>query len=133
MIRRTPRSTRTDTLFPTRRSSDLPAPSRFWSNSVSMPCNASPKFLIVASPLSKNDALRISPRLEPSVSSVAHDTIDTSSLSSEEHTSELQSLMRISYSVVYLKKKINQTKLAFHPTPTNNTSPKYMPQLFNNK
>src|SRR3546814_5264017 len=35
--------------------------------------------------------------------------IQTSFLRSEEHTSELQSLMRISYAVFCLKKKINTT------------------------
>src|SRR3546814_9793070 len=33
---------------------------------------------------------------------------------SEEHTSELQSLMRISYAVFCLKKKINNTQLTQH-------------------
>src|SRR3546814_1145878 len=33
---------------------------------------------------------------------------------SEEHTSELQSLMRISYAVFCLKKKKNHTRLQFH-------------------
>src|SRR3546814_6852672 len=37
---------------------------------------------------------------------------------SEEHTSELQSLMRISYAVFCLKKK-NNTKLDLNPTYTN--------------
>src|SRR3546814_3800677 len=42
---------------------------------------------------------------------------------SEEHTSELQSLMRISYAVFCLKKKKKHTKLV-HST-TNNTSTTY--------
>src|SRR3546814_2401413 len=37
----------------------------------------------------------------------------TSRIRSEEHTSELQSLMRISYAVFCLKKKIEQTKLYY--------------------
>src|SRR3546814_6416624 len=36
--------------------------------------------------------------------------IATASSRSEEHTSELQSLMRISYAVFFLKKKINKQK-----------------------
>src|SRR3546814_10492119 len=36
--------------------------------------------------------------------------IDTGALRSEEHTSELQSLMRISYAVFCLKKKKNRKK-----------------------
>src|SRR3546814_3407379 len=35
---------------------------------------------------------------------------------SEEHTSELQSLMRISYAVFCLKKKINKVNLTHHQT-----------------
>src|SRR3546814_1374053 len=38
---------------------------------------------------------------------------------SEEHTSELQSLMRISYAVFCLKKKTDQI---YNKNPTNNTS-----------
>src|SRR3546814_2716005 len=37
------------------------------------------------------------------------DTFDTFMERSEEHTSELQSLMRISYAVFWLKKKNNET------------------------
>src|SRR3546814_9277783 len=44
---------------------------------------------------------------------------------SEEHTSELQSLMRISYAVFCLKKKKNQThkenRVSIHQTAHNNT------------
>src|SRR3546814_4658624 len=39
---------------------------------------------------------------------------------SEEHTSELQSLMRISYAVFCLKKKNNTTKLDIYKNGTNN-------------
>src|SRR3546814_13102498 len=68
MIRRPPRSTRTDTSFPTRRSSDLHHPHG--------DCTRAADF--------GGDGER-----------------------SEEHTSELQSLMRISYAVFCLKKKTN--------------------------
>src|SRR3546814_10328093 len=37
---------------------------------------------------------------------------------SEEHTSELQSLMRISYAVLCLKKKKNETQLKTHSSHT---------------
>src|SRR3546814_5615647 len=40
---------------------------------------------------------------------------------SEEHTSELQSLMRISYDVLCLKKKINHTNTIRHPHLNKNT------------
>src|SRR3546814_7820057 len=40
---------------------------------------------------------------------------------SEEHTSELQSLMRISYAVFCLKKKKNAQQHTIHTTDTNRT------------
>src|SRR3546814_9417705 len=42
----------------------------------------------------------------------------TADIRSEEHTSELQSLMRISYAVFCLKKKINTAKRRQITTPT---------------
>src|SRR3546814_14442966 len=80
MIRRPPRSTRTDTLFPYTtlfRSEDRPRPA----------------------PSRRGHGDRV-PRREG-----AH----RQARRSEEHTSELQSLMRISYAVFCLKKK-NKTK-----------------------
>src|SRR3546814_13974669 len=75
MIRRPPRSTRTDTLFPYttlfRSTTDHVRLSAERDNSTGIP-------------------YRVDPR-------------------SEEHTSELQSLMRISYAVFCLKKKNNNT------------------------
>src|SRR3546814_19083743 len=88
MIRRPPRSTRTDTLFPYTtlfrscaliQNNSLPASS--------MPSNTMPGYSIpVAGPAMLIAAGR-----------------------SEEHTSELQSLMRISYAVFCLKKKKQNT------------------------
>src|SRR3546814_10241130 len=72
MIRRPPRSTRTDTLFPTRRSSDLNLDA----------------ILAVGYRVRSPRGVQFRRR-------------------SEEHTSELQSLMRISYAVFCLKKKTN--------------------------
>src|SRR3546814_4545582 len=103
MIRRPPRSTRTDTLFP--------YTTRFRSDSVALRQPA-PDTLVMT--LGKAGA-RVSTR----VYTVAKDlnsmteTIVWSSdklqkletTRSEEHTSELQSLMRISYAVFCLKKK----------------------------
>src|SRR3546814_10703670 len=43
--------------------------------------------------------------------------------SSEEHTSELQSLMRISYAVFCLKKKIKHQHAATHIIKANNSTP----------
>src|SRR3546814_16450789 len=80
MIRLPPRSTRTDTLFPTRRSSDLLAP----------PSLPAPR------PVAAGPA-RERRRAGPAGACGGE--------RSEEHTSELQSLMRISYAVFCLKKK----------------------------
>src|SRR3546814_14801221 len=84
MIRRPPRSTRTDTLFPYttlfRSCIDSPAPCRD----------------VVIEPLAH---VRIVPAFRCG--------------RSEEHTSELQSLMRTSYAVFCLKKKTMQTPLHF--------------------
>src|SRR3546814_12717567 len=87
MIRRPPRSTRTDTLFPTRRSSDLAR------STTSMP-----RFLA-----SSITVWRVSPLRKQSGDGVWRTPSFTKR--SEEHTSELQSLMRISYAVFCLKKK----------------------------
>src|SRR3546814_3040880 len=81
MIRRPPRSTRTDTLFPYttlfRSSSRRPRPMR------------------------STDTSRRSSTATPAPSSIR----TSSPGRSAEHTSELQSLMRISYAVFCLKKK----------------------------
>src|SRR3546814_9490880 len=79
MIRRPPRSTRTDTLFPY---------TTLFRSSIS---RRSPSSAARTSPRSSR-AKRRTPRR------------------SEEHTSELQSLMRISYAVFCLKKKNRQPK-----------------------
>src|SRR3546814_4343812 len=92
MIRRPPRSTRTDTLFPYTtlfRSAHLPL--------IPEPMTIASKLLVDAIPdafsncRQKRSALKF---LKLVVMS-----------RSEEHTSELQSLMRISYAVFCLKKK----------------------------
>src|SRR3546814_13292124 len=76
MIRRPPRSTRTDTLFP-------------------------------YTTLFRSQRIAGHPVLDTAIG-IAHvqiDRIDQCVRRSEEHTSELQSLMRISYAVFCLKKK----------------------------
>src|SRR3546814_6820367 len=91
MIRRPPRSTRTDTLFP--------YTTLFRSDRVGSvgPEEASTK---VAASISGNDGIKDIPP------AIGADDGDRPRRRSEEHTSELQSLMRISYAVVRLKKKI---------------------------
>src|SRR3546814_1214473 len=84
MIRRPPRSTRTDTLFP--------------YTTLFRSCAAVP-----ADPCA--GTRRPPPRRQP--------RRPGATARSEEHTSELQSLMRISYAVFCLKKK---KKMSFTPT-----------------
>src|SRR3546814_5576246 len=79
MIRRPPRSTRTDTLFPYTTLFRSPSRSRY-------PWRRAPQNLW--------DQGRIHTPTRP----------DPTGFRSEEHTSELQSLMRISYAVFCLKK-----------------------------
>src|SRR3546814_4137236 len=92
MIRRPPKSTLTDTLFPYTtlfRSLDKDVPEVTF---VLLPPNVAKRAERVERP--RDDGLR---HLE---------TCRQSAHRSEEHTSELQSLMRISYAVFCLKKKI---------------------------
>src|SRR3546814_1514040 len=95
MIRRPPRSTRTDTLFPTRRSADLACLQRRHD-------------------LASADAQRARDRQDDLVHpALFQDAIENGGMPdrdarSEEHTSELQSLMRISYAVFCLKKTNKQ-------------------------
>src|SRR3546814_9352288 len=119
MIRRPPRSTRTDTLFP-------------YTTLFRSTCNAvaaGPRFLKCydATPLTSGCA----------------------TVRSEEHTSELQSLMRISYAVFCLKKKkypkpnyqliiINHTSILFNstsllPTVTHPTHMKHIDNYYRSR
>src|SRR3546814_3434668 len=90
MIRRPPRSTRTDTLFPYTtlfRSAHIPHPAP-----PARPCGA------------------LGTRPTPTRGGGRHQGQHRS----EEHTSELQSLMRISYAVFCLKKKKKQKNHSQH-------------------
>src|SRR3546814_7908400 len=94
MIRRPPRSTRTDTLFP--------YTTLFRSTDADMPTAAQLAAAqeCICSDSGSEFCCAQNSRRQPSSGfrSLAH------SLRSEEHTSELQSLMRISYAVFCLKK-----------------------------
>src|SRR3546814_2673415 len=97
MIRRPPRSTRTDTLFPYttlfrshNRGGARSRGSCAWSRRRPTDCPAAPATRSAST-------RRQGARCRPSASD-----------RSEEHTSELQSLMRISYAVFCLKKKKNK-------------------------
>src|SRR3546814_9748228 len=103
MIRRPPRSTRTDTLFP------FTTLFRSWRVSWAALCTAS---------IWENPAkyTRHAPRIDAPMAAVRRWLKVALVLAvcevlfdrSEEHTSELQSLMRISYAVFCLKKKKRQ-------------------------
>src|SRR3546814_2620308 len=99
MMRRPPRSTRTDTLFPYTtlfRSRLSPAPP--------------------APPVQGRSGVAVT-ALVLGILAVVFGLIPFAGRS-EEHTSELQSLMRISYAVFCLKKKITS-----YPTPTHSKNP----------
>src|SRR3546814_5499684 len=99
MLRRPPRSTRTDTLFPytTLFRSPPPRPSLTPRSLVSF----APIFIYLFSFHPQSQRV-----LPPGLMIEGQrDVDDDDDLRSEEHTSELQSLMRISYAVFCLKKK----------------------------
>src|SRR3546814_17759247 len=92
MLRRPPRSTRTDTLFPS---------TTLFRSLATDPASLGPlkgKTGVLATK-SDREARRIA---DANVPALKRDI----EARSEEHTSELQSLMRISYAVFCLKKKI---------------------------
>src|SRR3546814_3382147 len=104
MIRRPPRSTRTDTLFPYTtlfRSQDDNSPTHSMNHSELDPvANETKPFDLpgLTLPEDGDDDHRSDNENETATNS-------TKQRRSEEHTSELQSLMRISYAVFCLKKK----------------------------
>src|SRR3546814_4174276 len=109
MIRRPPRSTRTHS-FPTRRSSDLSSPNQPETQYFSEPLLKvllahSARFRVQDSD-DREAANAVMIALQQQAQhSLAMRLTNPSSIRSEEHTSELQSLMRISYAVFCLKKK----------------------------
>src|SRR3546814_8109644 len=106
MIRRPPRSTRTDTLFPyttlfrsDRFATELPNRIRATTSSWG---RAGLDVKLICGSKARPVTFRIV--VTPSISLLP----ERSSVRSEEHTSELQSLMRNSYAVFCLKKKTKQ-------------------------
>src|SRR3546814_2588785 len=103
MIRRPPRSTRTDHSFPTRRSSDLYDADFVTANAVGFDvlkravAGFTPDHVSRVVGVPKNQILLAARTFAAAKSGCV--------VRSEEHTSELQSLMRISYAVFCLKKK----------------------------
>src|SRR3546814_2620220 len=118
MIRRPPRSTRTDTLFP--------YTTLFRSVVAFHHRVASPSILAYAAPSrwqhAKNRDVLVMEGTESTDYDIPdlladHVILERGSRRSEEHTSELQSLMRISYAVFCLKqKKTNSSPTNLHPT-----------------
>src|SRR3546814_6468768 len=107
MIRRPPRSTRTDTLFP--------YTTLFRSENIIDRVRPAQPVVVgqVAFPLADRHAPRRQPR---------RDIDDVGNRRSEEHTSELQSLMRISYAVFCLKKKTTITTDSNTNIPTQHST-----------
>src|SRR3546814_3062847 len=101
MIRRPPRSTRTDTLFPYTTLFRSPASWSLW----------------------RATGRSVAPS-KPTKASWAPRSASSKAKRSEEHTSELQSLMRISYAVFCLKKK-KKKKQQKHTTRKKNIRNKH--------
>src|SRR3546814_8197833 len=105
MIRRPPRSTRTDTLFP----STTLFRSEIGDDAIRALMSVNPAYLDAALATVRRDHGDIPGYAEAVLN-----------FRSEEHTSELQSLMRISYAVFCLKKK-KQTETKTHIVTNNHT------------
>src|SRR3546814_4648641 len=123
MVRRPPRSTRTDTLFPYTtlfRSSLAAAATEFTATGIGL----------VATAISANVATMTAAESAMSLVDGAIDVISEARASlgglvsrferSEEHTSELQSLMRISYAVFCLQKIRRSTHVTNYVIITHN-------------
>src|SRR3546814_3891695 len=105
MIRRPPRSTRTDTLFP--------YTTLFRSEGGRTRPNGSDGIRGRRQPGLLRAAARHAGRATArDAAAQPHCTLFATARRSEEHTSELQSLMRISYAVFCLKKKKNKIQRA---------------------
>src|SRR3546814_4972684 len=100
MIRRPPRSTRTDTLFPY---------TTLFRSTMGMIGHerTGEELTTISLDPAKSPAVEY---LKGSIYWHLDGTMQDMPIRSEEHTSELQSLMRISYAVFCLKKKKTQTK-----------------------
>src|SRR3546814_2303392 len=101
MIRRPPRSTRTDTLFP--------YTTLFRSHDAALVRGDQP----VPAELDhqRDEPHRPESDVQPVRSDEGEEGREEGAARSEEHTSELQSLMRISYAVFCLKKKKQEIKI----------------------
>src|SRR3546814_8266013 len=120
MIRRPPRSTLTDTLFP--------YTTLFRSAAPTAPCGTPPTFSSGSRKRGGTATLKSS---APSATATAWfarpprgstPTTKTFEKRSEEHTSELQSLMRISYAVFCVKKTTNNKSNSINDTIEDNNN-----------
>src|SRR3546814_3954431 len=110
MIRRPPRSTRTDTLFPY---------TTLFRSRHDRGTRRKPA-AIGNQPISRDDAAFALHLTFAGLTTQLHNALNDSNhpaRRSEEHTSELQSLMRISYAVFCLKKKNTINKKDTHSQP----------------
>src|SRR3546814_3098406 len=113
MIRRPPRSTRTDTIFPYTtlfRSLEAMIPDRYYGHRQGTTDSEVLFYLLFGNGLEDDPVAALSATLAEVQAAMAEEGVEeplrfTAALRSEEHTSELQSLMRISYAVFCLKKK----------------------------
>src|SRR3546814_6294330 len=132
IIRRPPRSTRTDTLFPYTTLFRSCPPSRYLRQGPAGAARCSRRHChCVRTDLRRRKATSAQARQVPrsrkahvhqcgSVRGVRR-LLGPVQLRSEEHTSELQSLMRISYAVFCLKKKKKTTRINNSNKTTQNT------------
>src|SRR3546814_10189331 len=104
MIRRPPRSTRTDTLFP--------YTTLFRSHVAPRAAATHGRPLAPRTPLRDREHAGVPQTVRPR--ECRRLRLSDACLRSEEHTSELQSLMRISYAVFCLKKKKTIGKEVYH-------------------
>src|SRR3546814_6058837 len=102
MIRRPPRSTRTDTLFPY--TTLFRSLHKFVARGYPAQCNRWEKAVLPA-------GLEVFGARVPKVDIQQIGVAEAVGQRSEEHTSELQSLMRISYAVFCLKTKTHNTNI----------------------
>src|SRR3546814_3482342 len=102
MIRRPPRSTRTDTLFPYT-TLFRSARCRCRRRTVAAPAPGDDGIQFARYPAARQRGIRHQAKALPAIV-VDHGQDAEAPPRSEEHTSELQSLMRISYAVFCLKK-----------------------------
>src|SRR3546814_2295418 len=122
MIRRPPRSTRTDTLFPYTTLFRPISENISTLNSTSTQEKRSPATAAARCTGSARQPSASTNRPSGTLNANSHGHEATERIRSEEHTSELQSLMRISYAVFCLKKKQNNIPTIHQvPHPQNAT------------